>query len=360
MDCMSPSQRIGILILLPKAKTPMELRYNNNWRPITLLSVDYKKFTHIIKNKILKALPSIISEVQSGFQAGKSTSDNLILMCLNLEYFQNNPDQEGLLLQVDYEKAFDSVEYNFLFKCMEQFGFGNYIIKLVKVAFFGCMSFAYINGHLSSPIYIFRGLHQGSPLSSIIFLLVAQVRSCRLESRHDIRVQGVDIFLSLFADDTDIFTQASIQCIDAIVQELSEFGVHSGCKTNVSKTSCILLGWARYNTSLLEDITDKFGTDFVQNTFTALGVTFHNDKSVEEIVNINYNSKFEKAKSWVEIWSKRNLTLLGKGLIIKSLILSQFTYLVLPLPRPDYQMVNRLNTLILHFLWGCNSGVQTS
>ena len=129
--------------------------------------------------------------------------------------------------------------------------------------------------------------------------------------------------------------------------------MHSGCKTNVSKTSCIPLGRARYNTFLLEDITDKYGIDFVQNTFTALGVIFCNDKSVEEIVNINYNSKFEKAKSWVEIWSKRSLTLLGKVLIIKSLLLSQFTYLALPLPRPNYQMVNRLNTLIFHFLWGC-------
>ena len=82
------------------------------------------------------------------------------------------------------------------------------------------MSFANINGHLSSPIHIFRGLHQDSPLFPILFLLVAQVGSCRLDSRQDIsglRVQGVDIFLSLFADDTDIFTQASIRCIDAIV-----------------------------------------------------------------------------------------------------------------------------------------------
>ena len=355
MDCLSPSQRIGILTLLPKPKTPMELRYIKNWRPITLLNVDYKMFTHIIKNRIMKALPSIISDIQSGFQAGKSTSDNLILMCLTLEYFQNyNPDQEGM--QIDYEKAFDSVEHNFLFNCMQKFGFGNYIIKLVKVAFFGCMSFANINGHLSAPIYIFRGLHQGSPLSPILFLLVAQVCSCRLDSRQDIagiNVQGVDILLSLFADDTDIFAQANIQCIEAIFQELTEFGVHSGCKANVSKTSCTPLGNTMHNTSLLDDITDKFGTDFIQNTFTALGVTFYNDRSVEEIVNINYNSKFEKARNWVEIWSKRSLTLLGKVTIIKSIILSQFTYLVLPLPRPNYQMVNRLNTIIFHFLWGC-------
>ena len=64
--------------------------------------------------------------------------------------------------------------------------FKNYIIKLVKVAFFGCISFANINGHLSSPIHIFRGLHQGSPLSPIIFILVAQVGSCRLDSRQGI------------------------------------------------------------------------------------------------------------------------------------------------------------------------------
>ena len=142
-----------------------------------------------------------------------------------------------------------------------------------------------------------------------------------------------------------------IKCIDAIVQKLSEIGVHSRCKTNVSKTSCIPLGRARYNTSLLEDITDKFCTDFVQNTFTALGVTFYNDKYVEEIYNKKYNSKFEKAKSWAEIWSKRSLILLSKFFIFKSLIF--FTihiYLVLPLPRPNYQMVNRLNTLIFHFL----------
>ena len=117
--CMSQSQRIGILTLLPKPKTPMELAYIKNWRLITLLNVDYKIFTHVIKNRILKVLPFIISNIQTGFQAGKSTSENLILMCLTLEHFNNYPDQEGLLLQVDFEKAFDSVEHTFLFKTME-------------------------------------------------------------------------------------------------------------------------------------------------------------------------------------------------------------------------------------------------
>ena len=56
-------------------------------------------------------------------------------MCLTLEYFNRNPEEENLLLQFDFEKAFDTVEHNFLFKTMEKLGFGNYIIKLAKVAF---------------------------------------------------------------------------------------------------------------------------------------------------------------------------------------------------------------------------------
>ena len=77
---LSPSQRIGVLKLIPKPKLPSELVYIKNWRPITFLNLDYKIFTHLIKNIIFRSLPYIISKLQSGFQAGKSTCDNLILM----------------------------------------------------------------------------------------------------------------------------------------------------------------------------------------------------------------------------------------------------------------------------------------
>ena len=59
----------------------------------------------MIKNRFINAIPTVISRVQSGFQSGKSTSDNLILMCLVLDHFNNNSDvEEGLLVQVDFKK----------------------------------------------------------------------------------------------------------------------------------------------------------------------------------------------------------------------------------------------------------------
>ena len=63
MDCMSPSQRIGIITLLPK------LTFIKNWRPIKLLNIDYKIFTHVIKNRILKVLPSMIESIISNVQS---------------------------------------------------------------------------------------------------------------------------------------------------------------------------------------------------------------------------------------------------------------------------------------------------
>ena len=71
----------------------------------------------MIKNRYRNAIPTVISRVQSGFQSGKSASDNLFLMCLVLTNFNNNSDVEDcLLVQVDFEKAFDSVDHTFLFK----------------------------------------------------------------------------------------------------------------------------------------------------------------------------------------------------------------------------------------------------
>ena len=114
---------------------------------------------------------------------------------------------------MDFEKAFNTVEHNFLSKTLEFHGFGNNLINLVKVAFFGCKTYANVNGHLSAPIYIGRGLHQGSPLSPILFIIVAQIFTNKIQNNTDIKgikVSRVDILLSLFADDTDIFLEPQL------------------------------------------------------------------------------------------------------------------------------------------------------
>ena len=352
---MSPSQRIGVLTLIPKPKPPPDLVYIKNWRPITLLNVDYKIFTHAVKNRIIETLPHLISQAQTGFQSGKSTHDNLILMSMVLEHYEKNNYEEGLILQVDFQRAFDSVEHYFLFKVMESMGFGSYILKLVKTAFAGCMSFININGHLSSPVYICRGLHQGSPLSPVLFLLVAQVFNRRLELNNDIvgiNISGVDLLLSLYADDTDMFLKASISCLEAIILELEIFGSMSGCKANMDKTGCIPLGRARSNNLLLNEISAKFGESFIYDDFTALGLKFNNHSTCQEIAEQNYTMKIVKALDNINLWKARDLTLFGRVTIIKSLLMSQFVYLIVPLLSPIQSTCKKIEKLVFNYLWG--------
>ena len=353
---LTPSQRIGILTLIPKPKDPTELVHIKNWRPITLLNVDYKMFTHVIKNRLLKAIPSIISKVQSGFQPGKSTSDNLILMCLALEHFHNNEEDEGAVLQLDLEKAFDSVEHTFVFETMRGMGFGDYMIRLVKTAFNGCMSLANVNGHLSNPIYLLRGLHQGSPLSPLLFLLVAQVLTVKILNNPSIEgvdISGERVIMSLFADDTDLLLNPTLSCFRALFEELDKFAKNSGCSANVSKTHCIPLGKTKSNIDLLSVIREEYGNNFLTDSFTALGLVFSNSLTLNEIVEINYEKKMKAAAGWIESWRRRDLTIYGKVTLIKSLILSQFSYLIIPLPRPSANTIKQINTMIFHFLWGC-------
>ena len=139
---------MGVITLLPKGeKDHTELK---NWRPITLLNIDYKIYVHVIKNRLRLCLPGIISCHQTGFQRGKSTTDNLILMYLVLEYYERNPEEEGYLVQIDFEKAFDSVEHDYLFSVLKKIGIGSQLIHMIKVAFSGCSSMILVNGQWPS------------------------------------------------------------------------------------------------------------------------------------------------------------------------------------------------------------------
>ena len=353
---LPPSLRIGVITLLPKPKSPRELNYIRNWRPITLLNTDYKIFTHAIKNRIILAVPNLISEAQSGFQAGRSTTDNLILMYLIVESFNNDPTKEGLLLQIDYEKAFDSVEHEFIFSTMKKMGFGDKLIDLVKIAFSGCISFANVNGHLSDTIYIGRGLHQGSPLSPILFLLVAQVFTKNIEKNQAIEgvvVDKVPLLQSLFADDTDLFLKADEDCVSAVFKELDDFGRYSGCKHNINKTRCVPLGRSKYNTSLIMNLRQSYGQGFVPDDgkFSALGISF-DGQNIKEVSELNYSQKIEKVRNLIKIWSKRNMTIFGRLTLIKCFLLSQFVYLINPLPSPSKKLIIQINGLLYKFLWG--------
>ena len=157
-----------------------------------------------------------------------------------------------------------------------------------------------------------RGLHQGSPLSPILFLLIAQVFTSKVECNPNIKginIDGIDLLLSLFADDSDMFLEATGTCLDEVFKELGNFARVSGCKYNLDKTKCIKLGNAKQNTSLISNIEINYEDKFIINEFIALGVNFDNFSTIQVISNNNYLDKLEKARSRSKFWETRDLTI---------------------------------------------------
>ena len=110
--CLSSSQRRGVITLLEKkGKDPTKIK---NWRPVALLDTDYKISTKTLARRLEKFIPSIIHSDQSGFVKGRYIGESIrFVEDLILKFDYENI--EGIVLQLDFEKAFDSIEWKFMF-----------------------------------------------------------------------------------------------------------------------------------------------------------------------------------------------------------------------------------------------------
>lgn len=122
------SQKLGIISCLPKCDKPRQ--YLKNWRPITLLNVLYKLVSGCISYRIKSTLDYIISDTQTGFLKGRYIGENTRII-YDLMSIIENENIPGLLVLIDFEKAFYSVSWSFIYKALEYFGFGNNIINWI-------------------------------------------------------------------------------------------------------------------------------------------------------------------------------------------------------------------------------------
>ena len=115
---LSTSLRQCIITCLPKPDK--DRNFIKNWRPISLLSVIYKLASGAIAERLKHTLENIISESQTGFIKGRFISDStrLVYDIMHANEVKNIP---GLLLLIDFEKAFDSLSSKFLYKVLNFF-----------------------------------------------------------------------------------------------------------------------------------------------------------------------------------------------------------------------------------------------
>jgi hypothetical protein len=125
----SVSQCQGLITCIPKEGKPKH--FLKNWHPITLLNVDFKIASACIANRIKPILINIISETQKGFLKGRYIGECTRLIYDLIDKLEED-DIPGLLLLIDFEKAFDTVEWSFIEKTLQFYGFGPSLQKWIK------------------------------------------------------------------------------------------------------------------------------------------------------------------------------------------------------------------------------------
>ena len=153
--------------------------------------------------------------------------------------------EEGVVFKIDFEKAYDYVDWGFLDHVLERKEFSPKWRSWIR----GCLSsssFAIlVNGNAKGLVKAFRGLRQGNPLSPFLFTLVADVLS-RLMFRAEETGLTKGIFvgrdrtrvsLLQFTDDTIFFSKASLEHLQNLKIILLVFGQVSGLKINLEKNT---------------------------------------------------------------------------------------------------------------------------
>lgn len=338
------SARRGILSLIPKKEK--DDGYIKNWRPITLLNTDYKILSKAIANRLQKYLSKLISMDQTGFMKERNISTNIRKIIDIDEYCKNN-SIEGIILSVDFEKCFDRVETSGIEKVMEYFNFGPNLIQWVKLLFKDILVCTLNYGYISEHFEVSRGLLQGNPIASYIYLLIAQTLNDKIVENKlikGIKLGEKEIKSIQFADDLNLPLLFDQQTLTQVLQELKDFKKQVGLSINIAKSCIYRIGTISKSTIIL----NSQGIPWVNDQLEILGISVTDKDNIE---TKNVEPLIVKMQTRLNTWKARDLGLIGKVLVLNSLIMSLFVYRFTVLPSISKQIIYRINKIWSNFLW---------
>ena len=325
---------MGLLSVIPKKEKDTSLL--ENLRPISLLNVDYKILTKVIAKRLENLLPKIINPDQTRYVKGHYIGENVRLI-QDIMFYTKRMNSPGIAIFLDFRKAFDSIEWEYLKAALKAFNFGPNLLNWIDVLYNEASSCVINNGHSSSFFRLQRGVRQGCPLSGLLFIIGIELFVRALKND----VETKEIKITQYANDTTVFVKDE-ESVEQLLGLLDEFKSISGQEINTSKTEAMWLGcW-------IDKIRTPFNFKWPKEPICALGIYF--SYNTEHANKLNFEEKISNLEKTLNGWKRRKLTLLGRINIVKTLGLSKLIYNASVLPIPKH-FVREINKISFNFIW---------
>ena len=316
------SQKEALISLIFKKGDKLE---HNNWRPISLLNVDYKLCARALAGRLLKVLHHGILQDQTCGVKGRFIGENVAFL-RDISIVAKQLNLPAAILSLDQEKVFDRVDWGFLLSTLRHMGFGESFIKWVKLLYTDIRSAVLIDGYTSNWFKPSRGVRQGCPLSPLLYVISIEVLAANIRAHP--RITGIRLpnlpsslpVVSLYADDTSIVVSSDPATL-AVFETYSLFERGTGSKLNINKCEGLWLG--SWRNRLDAPVPILWNSDKIK----ILGIYIGNGDMDEA----NWRPRIQAVERFLASWRSRTLFLSGRVLIINAI---------------------ELNGLIFNFFWG--------
>ena len=346
---LTESMKKAIVSLIPKNDETENLK---NWRPISLLCVDYKIISKCITNRLKPTMNEIISEEQTASVPGRTIYDNLFFTRDFIELANKKGFRNTFILSLDNEKAFDKIDRDYVFRVLEKMNYPPIFIDFIRVMYKQTISIVQNNGNFSKEIILERGLRQGCPLSQPMYCIQNDVMTEKINKNFcitgiNIPGKAKPIKLCQFADDTN-FISNNFLSIPHIFRVYDEYELATGCNLNKEKTKAKMIGYSKNVPNFPNKENIKINWKLEDEPLKILGIDFYNNSKVT--MQKNFRTCIRNIRENIKIQQQRHLSLKGKTTIINTVLLSKLWFVanLFPIPR---NIQKEIDTLIFDYMW---------
>ena len=354
---LTSSQVQGTITLLYKGKGSRA--DPGSYRPITLLNTDVKLLAKTLTDRWAAHIGTVVDSTQTAFLPGRWIGDNVLAHLEEMEYLET-AKEPGCVAFLDFSKAYDRLDRQWVLMCMQKLGFGTSALRWVGLLHTHLTARVRFNAWHSPTFPVDTGLAQGSPLSPLLFVIAAQPLAAHLRLQ---TLSGVLQPISRpdgsaappchqHADDTTLHLKSRQDLQTALETSIQPFCLASGSSLNAGKSQAMMLGGDDFH-----GLDPGSGISFIQRgqSLRHLGIRLSTEPQTAALET--YTAILGAVRQVACHWVSRQLTLIGRVHVAKQVLASKVTYHATFIPIPS-TVAKELTTCLVKFVSGAGPSLR--